>query len=65
MVTGLRTFMHLKTYLYVGSILLAFYKNINLYKSRSLMITRKMLMELDYYVIGIIRRCNVYIDQGL
>lgn len=62
MVTGLRSFMYLKTYLYVGSILLAFYKNINLYKSRSLMIARKMLMELDYYVIGIIRRCNVDID---
>lgn len=62
MVTGFRTFMQLKTYLYVASILLAFYKNINLYKSRSLMIARKMLMELDYYVIGIIRRCNVDID---
>lgn len=62
MVTGLRTFMHLKTYLYVGSILLAFYKNINLYKSRSLTIARKLLMELDYYVTEIIRRCNVYID---
>lgn len=62
MVTGLRTFMHLKTYLYVGSIHLAFYKNINLYKSRSLTIARKLLMKLDYYVIGIIRRCNVYTD---
>lgn len=62
MVTGLRTFMHLKTYHYVCSILLTFYKNINLYKSRSLTIARKVLMELDYYVIGIIRRCYVYID---